>query len=152
MDPETVFALVFCFLIIAGVIIVYSGMRQRTRVLEMQHRERLALIERGITPVGDLEANAQQTAKAQRTARSNKLLSAGIFIVGLGLGLSLLIGFASREPEIAVGVGGAVAVVGGSLIVTALAVHGNRGTAEDPYRSDSFLSRDRNLPPPDRSV
>lgn len=150
MDPESVFALIFCFLIIAGVIVVYSGMRHRTRVLEMMHRERLAMIERGMAPSGDLDATAQQLVKAQRTARSNRLLSAGIFIVGLGIGLAMLIAFASREPEIAVGVGGAIAVVGGSLIVTALLVHGRQ--ADDPFRTDSYSTKDRNTPPTDRSV
>ena len=150
MTPESVFALIFSFLIIAGVIIVYSGMRHRTKVLEMAHRERLAMIERGMAPAGDLDATSQQVVKAQRTARSNRLLSAGIFIVGLGLGLGTLIAFASREPEIAIGIGGAIAVVGGSLIATALLVHGRQ--ADDTFRTDSYSTRDRNLPPTDRSV
>ena len=150
MTPESVMALIFSFLIIGGVIIVYSGMRHRTRVLEMAHRERLAMIERGIVPTGELNATDQQAVRAQRTARSNKRLSAGIFIVGLGLGLATLIAFASREPEIAIGVGGAIAVVGASLIVTALLVHGRE--ADDAVRTDTYLAKDRNMPPPDRPL
>jgi uncharacterized membrane protein YidH (DUF202 family) len=150
MQPESVIALVFSFLIGGGVIIVYSGMRHRTKVLEMMHRERLAMIERGMTPPGELEGTAQQVVKAQRTARSNRLLSAGIVIVGLGLGLATLIAFASREPEVAIGVGGAIAVVGASLIVTALLVHGRE--ADDAVRTDTYLAKDRNTPPTDRSV
>ncbi len=125
-------------------------MRHRTKVLEMAHRERLAMIERGIVPTGELNATDQQVVKAQRTARSNRRLSAGIFIVGLGLGLATLIAFASREPEVAIGVGGAIAVVGASLIVTALLVHGRE--AEDAVRTDTYATRDRNTPPTDRSV
>jgi hypothetical protein len=147
-EPAAV-ALVFCFMIVGGVILVYAGLRYRTRILEMAHRERLAMIERGLTPVGDLDGTAQQVAKAQRTARSNKLLSAGIFIVGLGLGLATLIAFASREPEIAIGIGGAIAVVGGSLIVTAVLVHGRQ---VDDIAADSYSTRNRTLPPTDRSV
>jgi uncharacterized membrane protein YidH (DUF202 family) len=150
MDPESVMALIFSFLIIGGVIIVYSGMRHRTKVLEMAHRERLAMIERGMTPTGDLDGTPQQVVKAQRTARSNRLLSMGIVIVGLGLALATLIAFASREPELAIGIGGAVAVLGGSLIVTALLVHGRQ--ADDTFRADSYVTRDRNPPPTDRSV
>ena len=146
-EPAAV-ALVFCFMIVGGVILVYAGLRHRTKILEMAHRERLAMIERGLTPVGDLDGTAQ-VAKAQRTARSNKLLSAGIFIVGLGLGLATLIAFASREPEIAVGIGGAIAVVGGSLIVTAVLVHGRQ---VDDIAADSYSTRNRTLPPTDRSV
>ena len=121
----------------------------RTKVLEMAHRERLALIERGIMPAGDLDTH-QQAVRAQRTARSNKRLSAGVFIVGLGLGLATLIAFASREPEVAIGVGGAIAVVGASLIVTALLVHGRE--TDDAVRTDSYLTKDRSTPPTDRSV
>jgi uncharacterized membrane protein YidH (DUF202 family) len=150
MTPESVMALIFSFLIIGGVIIVYSGMRHRTKVLEMAHRERLAMIERGIVPTGELNATDQQVVKARRTARSNRLLSAGIVIVGLGLALATLIAFASREPELAIGIGGAVAVVGGSLIVTALLVHGR--ATDDTGPADSYLTRDRSTPPTDRSV
>ena len=149
MQPESVIALVFSVLIVGGVIIVYSGMRHRTKVLEMAHRERLAMIERGIMPAGDLDTH-QQAVRAQRTARSNKRLSAGVFIVGLGLGLATLIAFASREPEVAIGVGGAIAVVGASLIVTALLVHGRE--TDDAVRTDTYTTRDRNTPPTDRSV
>ena len=98
-------------------------MRQRTKVLEMVHRERLAMIERGIVPGSDLDATPVQESARRRSARSNRLLSAGIVIVGLGLGLATLIGFASGAAETAVGVGGAVAIIGAALIVTALVVH-----------------------------
>jgi hypothetical protein len=137
-------------LIIAGVVIVYSGMRHRTKVLEMMHRERLAMIERGVTPSGDLEATPQQMIKARRTARGNRLLSAGIVVVGLGLALATLIAFASREPELAIGIGGAVALLGGSLIVTSIVVHGR--AAEDAFRDESLTPVDRSRPPGDRPL
>jgi len=149
MTPESVFALVFSLAIVAGVFIVFSGMRHRTKVLEMLHRERLAMIEKGIMPTSDLEANPQQMSRARRTARSNRLLSAGIVIVGLGLALITLIAFTSREPELAVGVGGAVALIGGSLIVTALMVH--RGP-EETLLAGSHSNGERRGPPTDRPV
>ncbi|MGH9176677.1 MAG: hypothetical protein ACRD1H_20070, partial [Vicinamibacterales bacterium] len=103
MSAETSIGLVFGLLIVGGVFIVIAGMRHRTKVLEMVHRERLAMIERGGTPVGDLEALSAAESPTRRSARSNRLLSAGIVIVGLGLGLATLIGFTGGEPEIAVG-------------------------------------------------
>ena len=46
-------------------------------------------------------------------------MSGGIVIVGFGLALATVIGFTSREPEIAVGIGGAIAILGAAFIVTA---------------------------------
>ena len=100
------------------------------------------MIERGVTPPGDLGG-----AYLERpAARSSRMLSLGIVIVGLGLGLAMLIGFASREPEIAVGVGGAIVVVGAAFIVTALVVHAPPKPATDTfgYGRSSF---DRSTPP-----
>jgi hypothetical protein len=131
-------------MIIGGVVIVVAGMRHRARMMEMAHRERLAMIERGLTPPPELSAAYQ----ARPAARSNRLLSFGIVIVGLGLGLAMLIGFASREPEIAVGVGGAIVVLGAAFIVTALVVHGPSRQLDDSYGSLSRSSFDRPAPPP----
>ena len=130
MNPESALALVFSLVIAGGVLIVIAGMRHRTKVLEMMHRERLAMIERGAAPPGELDAMPASEPSSRRSARGNRLLSLGIVIVGLGLGLAVLLGFASRETEIAIGVGGAVAIIGAALIVTALVVHGDR--KEDP--------------------
>jgi hypothetical protein len=144
MQQETAVAVIFSLIVLGGVIVIVAGMRNRARILEMAHRERLAMIERGLTPQGDLGG-----AYLERpAARSSRMLSLGIVIVGLGLGLALLIGFASREPEIAVGVGGAVAVIGGAFIVTALVVHGAAKPATDTYGyGRSSLDRSPPAPP-----
>ena len=142
MQAETVTAIVFSLIILGGVVVIVAGMRNRARILEMAHRERLAMIERGLTPAGELGG-----AYLERpAARSSRMLSLGIVIVGLGLGLALLIGFASRETEIAVGVGGAVVVIGGAFIVTALVVHATAKPVTDTlgYGRSSF---DRPAPP-----
>jgi uncharacterized protein DUF6249 len=144
MAVETATALIFGLIVLGGVAIIIAGMRHRARILEMAHRERLAMIERGLTPPADLTSAYQ----ARPAARSNRLLSFGIVIVGLGLGLAMLIGFASREPEIAVGVGGAIVVLGAAFIVTALVVHGPGKQLEDSYGSLSRSSFDRPAPPP----
>jgi hypothetical protein len=142
MQQETAVALVFSLIVLGGVVVIVAGMRNRARILEMAHRERLAMIERGVTPPGDLGG-----AYLERpAARSSRMLSLGIVIVGLGLGLAMLIGFASREPEIAVGVGGAIVVVGAAFIVTALVVHAPPKPATDTfgYGRSPF---DRSTPP-----
>lgn len=151
MNPETALALVFSLVIAGGVLIVIAGMRHRTKVLEMMHRERLAMIERGTAPPGELDATPVSESSSRRSARGNRLLSLGIVIVGLGLGLAVLLGFASGEPETAVGVGGAVAIIGAALIVTALVVHGHRNE-DDLGLAKSRPDGDRRSFPSDPSV
>ena len=126
MDPEVVVIVVFSLVMFAGFLISFVSLRYRARILEMAHRERLAMIERGLAP-SELPPLTYQDAHVHRSARSSKLLSAGIVIVGLGLAIAFLVGFASREPEVAVGVGGAIVVLGVSVIVTSLVVRGAGG-------------------------
>jgi hypothetical protein len=142
MEEETALALIFSLIVLGGVAVIISGMRHRARLLEMAHRERLAMIERGMTPPTDVGLYQPSSP-----ARGSRLLSLGIVIVGLGLGLALLIGFASREPEIAVGVGGAIVVLGLAFVVTALVVHGPAKPRDDGY-SLSRSSFDRPPAPP----
>lgn len=131
MDPETAVVIAFSLIVGAGVLFSFASLRYRARVLEMAHRERLAMIERGLTP-SEIPPLSYQDPEMRRSARSSKLLSAGIVIVGLGLAIALLIGFASREAEIAVGVGGAIVVLGVSMIVTAIVVRGSGGPEFGP--------------------
>lgn len=89
------------------------------RVRELQIKERIAMIERGLTPPP--EASGADTPPfeapgSQETAR-RRFLGAGIIIVGVGMGVGLVIGVAGSQPQVALGVGGAIVVVGLALIV-----------------------------------
>jgi hypothetical protein len=59
-------------------------------------------------------------------------LTAGIAVVGLGLGLGVLLGVAARQPEIALGLGGAVAIVGATFIIAAYVVQDPDDTRDTP--------------------
>src|SRR5262245_25732487 len=128
MQEETVVFWLFSFVIVGGVFIVVSAMHYRAKMLEMAHRERLAMIERGIRPAGDLAVPSRDRPKR----RSYRLLSGGIVTVGFGLGMAMLLGFTSREPEIAVGVGGAIAILGAAFIVTALVANRDVPSSAEP--------------------
>lgn len=146
MQEETVLFWLFTFVIVGGVSVIITGMRQRAKILEMAHRERLAMIERGVAPPSDLSGTPYHE---RPKARSNRLLSGGIVIVGLGLALAMLIAFASREPEIAAGVGGAVAILGIAFIVTAYVVHGQgKDDGFPPFEPRRSFERPAPLPPP----
>ena len=114
MEPELV-AVLFVFAMLSGVFIVYQGLRQRGQQLEMQHRERMAMIEKGQIPLAE-PSSVRQYAAPAGIARSSRSLSLGIIVVGLGLALMTIIGIAGDSPQIGVGVGGAIAVLGGAFI------------------------------------
>src|SRR4051812_28712411 len=121
MQPEELFAFVFVLGMFSGVFIIFLGLRQRSQLLEMRHRERMAMIERGVVPTEDSRAGtASRQAAAGRVGNrfggSSRSLSFGIIIVGLGLALMTIIGVAGDSPEIGIGIGGAVAILGGAFI------------------------------------
>lgn len=105
-------AVVFSAGMFAGVLVIFLALKQRSESLERQHRERMALIERGhIPPAAPVRRGAPATA-----------MSLGIIIVGIGLALMTLIGIASGAPDVGIGVGGAIVIVGGAFIVRSLVV------------------------------
>lgn len=129
MQGEELFAIVFVLGMFAGVFIIYLGLRQRSQQLEMHHRERMAMIEKGQIPLADPES--LYVRRLQPLPRSSRSLSIGIVIVGLGLGLMTIISVAGESPEVGIGVGGAIAILGASFIVHSMVVK-NEATADKP--------------------
>ena len=109
---EVSVALVSLGTLVAGVVVIIVGLNYRARMRELRHRERLAMIERGLPP--EFEAGNVATAASQRS------LSLGIVVVGLGLGLTVLIGIAGGALDIGLGVGGAIAILGAAFIVRSI--------------------------------
>lgn len=117
MEGQVLFAIVFVIGMFCGVFIIYMGLRQRSQLLEMQHRERMAMIEKGQIPLSDPSVlYARRVASGPRAA-SSKFVSAGIIVIGFGLALMTVISLAGDSPEIGVGVGGAIAVLGAAFLV-----------------------------------
>jgi hypothetical protein len=87
----------------------------------MQHKERMAMIERGMVP-GPEDSFSQGGGRAvsRGPGFSTRSMSLGIVVVAIGLGLMSIISIAGEAPEIGVGVGGAFVVVGAAFIVSSL--------------------------------
>jgi hypothetical protein len=117
MQIDELFAPMFVLGIFAGVFVIFLAMRQRSEVLQMRHRERMAMIERGHVP-----AEPSPLAGGRADAATSRSMSAGIMVVGLGLALMTIISIAAESPGVGIGVGGAVAILGGSFIVRSLIV------------------------------
>lgn len=121
---EALLVLLPLTLLIGGFLIVGFGMQQRTKAMELAHRERLAMIERGLVPSPEtdperFEALTTGSAGGQTPPAQSRSLSAGIITIGLGLGVMLLIGVAAESPEVGLGLGGAIAVLGLAFVVNA---------------------------------
>lgn len=120
MRTEELFTLVFVTGIAAGVFVVFQGLRQRTQQLEMQHRERLAMIERGQIPLAEPGRGSHHSGSGD--TGNSRSLSVGIIVVGFGAALAMVIGIAGGNPEVGIGLGGAIAMLGGAFIVKSLVV------------------------------
>ena len=102
---------------IVGGLLIVLAMKQRSQTMEMKHRERMAMIEKGIVPEPGRDPAAFETWQQQHERPPSRAMSIGIMIVALGLAFMLLVGFAGGEPGAGIGVGGAIAVVGIAFIV-----------------------------------
>ena len=150
MQGEELFAVVFVFGMFAGVFIVYMGLRQRSMQIEMVHRERMAMIERGQIPLA--EPTHTRTSPERHTVYhdvpSTRAMSVGIIVVGLGIALMTIISIAGESPEVGVGVGGAIAILGGAFIVRSLLVRPDTTSPRQEYRSTPPPLPTRMEPPP----
>ncbi len=99
--------------IVGGFVLLWMTVLRGFKQAEFRHKERMAMIERGLTPpdpvLGDPTLQRAHGFK----------MTLGILMCGLGLALFMLIGFASGEPGIAFGVGGACVMLGLALVVSA---------------------------------
>jgi hypothetical protein len=135
MGPEELLATVFVMGMFAGVFVIFLAMKQRSELLQMHHRERMAMIERGQIP----ESLAPRGGLAQSRA-----LSMGIIVIGLGLALMTVVSIAGGSPEAGVGVGGAIAIVGAAFVVRSQLVRPHLPA------DDSSRSLPPAIPPTDR--
>ena len=151
MNESEMMVLLFALMIFAGVAVLWMAMQSRRRFREMEHRERLAMIERGLIPSPELDPAAFErrtnvappTPEPQTTTRAR---STGVMLIGFGLGLMILLAFAFEVPEVGVGLGGAFALLGAAFVVNAML--GAREVIRDPYDSRSAVRYERRDPPP----
>jgi hypothetical protein len=137
MHVEELFALVFIVGMFAGVFIIFLGLRQRSLQLEMHHRERMAMIEKGMIPLADPES--LHVRRVVSAGPSSRYMSIGIVIIGIGMALMMVISVAGGNPEAGIGVGGAIAILGAAFIVRSIVVRGE--TPADPAASRTPVQR-----------
>jgi len=93
------------------------------------------MIEKGQIPLADPSALHARRVIAGPRAASSKFLSAGIIVIGFGLALMTIISLAAGEPEIGVGVGGAIVVLGAAFLVRGLVARTEQAATESVVSS-----------------
>ncbi|MGE3274111.1 MAG: DUF6249 domain-containing protein [Vicinamibacterales bacterium] len=119
MSDELFFLIIPVLIIVGGILIVLMGIWRQTKMREYEHRERLAMIERGADPP-PLPLMSSVPAGGYSSPRHARYLSGGIIVIGIGLALMAVIGFAGETPNVAFGIGGAVVILGVAFVVNAL--------------------------------
>ncbi|HEU4935362.1 MAG TPA: DUF6249 domain-containing protein [Vicinamibacterales bacterium] len=106
--------------IVAGVVLMVAAMNNRRKMREMEHRERLAMIERGVVPSPETNPAAFEAAigdSVKDDDRSQRYRTAGVLLIGFGLGLIFVIGVAAGVPDVGLGIGGAWISLGAASLV-----------------------------------
>jgi hypothetical protein len=129
--------------ITAGIVASIS----RGRVRELEIRERIAMIERGMVPPPESDPDAfdrrmQSMDVLQRGHVAPRHRSAGVILIAVGLGLAVLLTFAAGAPEQGLGVGGFVVILGLGFFVNSLFSH-----QPLPARAASPPSNEPPVPP-----
>lgn len=102
-------------LVVGGAMIVMA-LRGWQRLKELAVQERIAMIEKGLVPSPASDPAGFESAMARRpiSARALRYRSAGLVLTGVGLALMILLLFVmpAAVRGVAVGVGGAIIVLG----------------------------------------
>lgn len=113
--------------ILGGIAVVIVSIISKARLRELEIKERIAMIERGMVPAPESDPRGFDRAMTRmealnrlRGTASARHRRAGITLMGIGFGLMVLIGFAGENQRAAVGVGGFIVILGLAFFVNAL--------------------------------
>jgi hypothetical protein len=119
VSEEQVILIVLSLMIFAGVAVLWLAMANRRALREMEHRERIAMIQAGMVPAPEadpLAFEAQLETPSTSLSRKDRWRTAGTLTVGFGLALGVLLTFVG-EMGSGFAVGGAFAVLGASFLL-----------------------------------
>jgi hypothetical protein len=128
MQDFPAFAWVFLIPIVAiggGIMAAIVSTIAKGRVRELEIRERIAMIERGMVPPPEtdpagFERSLRSVEGMQYRHSGSRHRSAGIIVMSIGFGLMTLISFTAGEVGVGIGVGGFLVILGVGLFVVSL--------------------------------
>ncbi|HYM22207.1 MAG TPA: hypothetical protein VEU08_03335 [Vicinamibacterales bacterium] len=141
--------------IVAWVVVAVVNSMSRARVRELEIRERIAMIERGLVPAPEADPGGFDRAmdrydrmryryERRGYRRHGRYRRAGITLMGVGFGLMFMLAFLTGEPRIGLGVGGFLAILGIAFFLNSL-------FESDPPDSTAYPGSSRVPPPPGSS-
>ena len=96
----------------------------RARVRELEVRERIAMIERGLVPPPEVDPRgfdrAMDRYERNRERSPGRHRRAGVTLMGIGFGLMMLIGVAGDSLSSGIGVGGFLVIIGLAFFINSL--------------------------------
>ena len=101
----------------------------KSKIRELEIRERIALIEKGHVPAPETDPRGFESAFAKDVVEvmeyrarhgSIRHRRAGTALIGVGLGLWLMISFAGDAPQTGIGVGGFLVMIGLAFVINGL--------------------------------
>ena len=145
MQSEEILVVVMgSFVIMAGVVVIWLAMQSRRHFREMEHRERLAMIERGLVPSPESDPQAFERAISMTSRNdsqaSSRARSAGVMMIALGFGFMFLLSFTAGEPGVGIGIGGAFAILGVAFFVNSM-LSSRSATHTTSYSPTSYQPR-----------
>jgi hypothetical protein len=109
--------------IIGGISVAIATTISKGKVRELEIRERIAMIEKGLVPPPEVDPAGFDRAMVLHDRPGGPgrgLRRAGITIMGVGFGLAVLVAFAGNNIRAAIGVGGFLVIVGLAFLINSL--------------------------------
>jgi uncharacterized protein DUF6249 len=122
-----IWALIPIVAIIGVMVTAIVSTINKARIRELQIRERIAMIERGLVPAPELDPHGFDRVMTRieridrfRASTPSRHRRAGIIIMGVGFGMMVLLGFVEGTSNEALGVGGFLVVLGLAFFISSL--------------------------------
>lgn len=119
--------IVSALIFLSGLAVIWMAMQSRRQIREMEHRERLAMIERGLVPGLEADPGALDRrftpARPPESRSASRARTGGVTLISLGLALMFMMTFAAGQPEVGLGIGGAFALVGAGFYVNSVLIN-----------------------------
>jgi hypothetical protein len=126
------------------------AMTNRRVVREMEHRERLAMIQRGLLPAPESDPlGFEEAVEAFNGSglKSERWRAAGTLTVGLGIALMILLTFTAGAFVVGFGIGGAFVALGVTFLFHAMTL-GRSQRPRRPYARRPFPDGPASHEPP----
>lgn len=126
--------------ILAWAAITLFGMHQAARRRELAHRERLAMIERGLVPTPDKDPEQFERMMGgwhpmgwDRSRAYARHRSAGIMMICVGIGVGFMMWMSAENTRTAIGIGGMIAMIGVAFLINSM-LNAPRPSYPPPYQ------------------